>query len=158
MNISELPKAAAMKTPVWKAFFAKNKQRLMKMDRQIREIHDEVTARTNCLECGNCCRSLGPMILPGDVDAMCRTLRMKTADFIEKYLKTDEDGDLIFRSMPCPFLDGENYCSVYENRPKACREYPHTDHKKFYQIYDLSIKNAATCPIVFDVMEKIRDL
>ncbi len=30
---------------------------------------------------------------------------------------------------PCPFLGDDNYCSVYEARPKACREYPHTDRK-----------------------------
>jgi Fe-S-cluster containining protein len=81
---------------------------------------------------------------------------MKPADIIQKYLRIDEDGDMVFRSMPCPFLGDDNYCAIYENRPKACREYPHTDRKRFYQIYNLSIKNAYTCPIVFEVMEEIR--
>ena len=45
--------------------------------------------------------------------------------------------------------------SIYDSRPTACREYPHTDRKRFYQIYNLSIKNAYTCPIVYEVLEEI---
>jgi Fe-S-cluster containining protein len=155
MDIANLQKEASLKMPEWRAFFAKNKQRLMKMDREIQQIHDKLVEEIDCLECGNCCRTLGPMILPKDVDAMCRSLRMKPADFIEKYLQTDEDKDMVFKEIPCPFLGTDNYCSVYENRPKACREYPHTDRKKFYQIYELSMKNATVCPIVFGVLERI---
>jgi Fe-S-cluster containining protein len=157
MNISNLQKTALKKTPEWKTFFAKNKQRLTKMDREILALHEETTKEIDCLECGNCCRTLGPMILPKDVDAMARALRLKPTDFIEKYLKTDEDKDMVFQKMPCPFLCEDNYCSIYENRPKACREYPHTDRKKFYQIYALSMKNAQTCPIVFRVLERLNE-
>lgn len=31
--------------------------------------------------------------------------------------------------MPCPLLGRDNYCAVYADRPKACREYPHTDRR-----------------------------
>jgi Fe-S-cluster containining protein len=55
-------------------------------------------------------------------------------------------------------LGDDNYCAIYESRPKACREYPHTDRKKFFQIYKLSVKNASTCPIVYEVMEGIQEL
>lgn len=157
-NIDSLPKEAALRTAAWKKFFAKNKSRLMKMDKEIKQLHDEVSAQTDCLNCGNCCRSLGPMIQVKDIDALAKGLRMKSADFIEKYLGIDEDGDFVFQQMPCPFLGSDNYCSVYENRPKACREYPHTDRKKFYQIHALTIKNASTCPIAFEVLERMMDL
>ncbi len=158
MDFSLLQKEAALKTPEWKRFFAKNKKRLMKMDKEIQAIHREVSAEIDCLACGNCCRSLGPMILPNDVDQLSKLLRIKPSVFIEKYLRTDEDGDMVFQSMPCPFLGSDNYCAVYENRPKACREYPHTNRKNFYQIYALSIKNASTCPIVFNVLERLKEL
>lgn len=144
-----------LKTPEWERFFAKNIQRIKKMDREIQQFHDETTAETDCLQCGNCCRALGPMILEKDIDAMAKSLKMKTAAFMEKYLRKDEDNDLVFNHIPCPFLGTDNYCAIYENRPKACREYPHTDRKKFHQILALSIKNAQTCPIVFRVLEKI---
>lgn len=127
----------------------------MKMDREIRQLHQEAVADTDCLACGNCCRSLGPMILNSDLDVMAKALRMKPAEIIRRYLHTDEEGDRVFRSMPCPFLGDDNYCSIYESRPKACRAYPHTDRKKFFQIYRLSMKNAESCPIVFKVLEKL---
>ena len=87
---------------------------------------------------------------------MAKALRLKPAEVINRYLRIDEDGDMVFQSMPCPFLGVDNYCAIYENRPKACREYPHTDRKRFYQIYNLSVKNAYTCPIVFEVLEELR--
>ena len=59
--------------------------------------------------------------------------------------------------MPCPFLDGDNLCSIYDVRPKACREFPHTDRKKIYQINHLTIKNTLTCPAAYLFVEKLKD-
>lgn len=125
------------------------------MDVQIHALHDRYSAEIDCLSCGNCCRSLGPRITDKDVDRLAKHLRMKAVDFVTQYLRTDEDGDMVFKTMPCPFLGVDNYCAVYENRPKACREYPHTDRKKFYQIYMLSVENASTCPIVYKVLQDL---
>ncbi len=155
-NFKLLAEQAAKCEPEWKRFFAKNKKRLEKMDIEIHDLHEQISEKNDCLSCGNCCRTLGPRITYKDVERMAKPLRMKPAEIIVKYLRIDEDGDMVFRSMPCPFLGDDNYCAIYENRPKACREYPHTDRKRFYQIYNLSIKNAYTCPIVFEVLEEIR--
>ncbi|WP_231496775.1 YkgJ family cysteine cluster protein [Prevotella sp. 10(H)] len=57
--------------------------------------------------------------------------------------------------MPCSFLLPDNYCSIYESRPKACREYPHTDRKKFEQIFKLTVKNTETCPIAYEVLLRL---
>lgn len=157
-NFERLAADAKFNEPKWKRFFAKNKQRLMKMDREILQLHAAAFDAIDCLKCGNCCRALGPMIREKDIDGMSRAMRIKASDFVDTYLRIDEDGDWVFQSMPCPFLGEDNYCVIYENRPKACREYPHTDRKKFYQIYSLTMKNAATCPIAFRVMEGIADL
>jgi len=59
----------------------------------------------------------------------------------------------VLNSAPCPFLDSENYCLVYEDRPIACREYPHTNRKRFYQILDLTLKNTLICPAALQVAE-----
>nr|WP_304623094.1 YkgJ family cysteine cluster protein [Paludibacter sp. 221] len=142
--------------PEWKRYFAKNKKKVEKMDVFIHGLHQKYSDETDCLSCGNCCRALGPRITDKDVERMAKALRIKTNNFIEQYLRIDEDGDMVFRSMPCPFLGDDNYCAIYESRPKACREYPHTDRKRFYQIYNLSIKNAYTCPIVFNVLEEVK--
>lgn len=155
MDISKLNEEAKKQKPLWVRYFKKNKKSIEKMDVQIHALHDRYSAEIDCLSCGNCCRSLGPRITDKDVDRLAKHLRMKAVDFVTQYLRTDEDGDMVFKTMPCPFLGADNYCAVYENRPKACREYPHTDRKKFYQIYMLSVENASTCPIVYKVLEDI---
>ncbi|MFZ4581179.1 MAG: YkgJ family cysteine cluster protein [Paludibacter sp.] len=153
-----LPDLALKNQGEWIQFFKKNKKKIEASDLKIHAIHQRISDKTNCLECGNCCRSLGPRITDKDVEKLAKALRMKAVDFIATYLKIDEDGDMVFKTMPCPFLGADNYCAVYENRPKACREYPHTDRKKFYQIYNLSVQNASTCPIVYAVLEEIKTL
>jgi uncharacterized protein len=156
VDYKSLPLLAAKSEPDWKRFLAKNKKKLESMDLQVHALHDKISERTDCLLCANCCRSLGPRITDKDVERVAKALRMKAADVISKYLRVDEEGDMVFQSMPCPFLGADNYCSIYESRPKACREYPHTDRKRFYQIYNLSIKNAYTCPIVYEVLEELK--
>jgi len=158
INLTELISEAEKKKPEWLAYFKKNKKRLEKMDLQVQALHDEIMERTDCLSCGNCCRSLGPRLTDKDVERMAKSLRMKSVDFIRQYLKIDEDKDMVFKSMPCPFLGEDNYCAVYEDRPKACREYPHTDRRRFYQIYNLTVKNAETCPVAFEVLEKLKKM
>ena len=149
-------RADALKmAPTWNSYFKHNKKKLEKMDLEVHRLHDKWSARIDCLSCGNCCRSLGPRLIDKDVARLAKALRMKSAAVIDKYLKMDEDGDLIFNSMPCPFLGADNFCSVYEARPKACREYPHTDRKKFVQIFKLSVTNAETCPIVYEVLNEL---
>jgi len=125
------------------------------MDLIVHALHEKYSSTIDCLQCARCCKSLGPRIEDKDVDRMAKKLRMKSADFMAKYICIDEDGDKVFNTMPCPFLASDNYCTIYESRPKACREYPHTDRKRFYQIYHLSIKNAPTCPIVYEVLEEL---
>ncbi len=139
----------------FKNFRKKNLKRLKKMDCEIHALHNQVTDEIDCLQCGNCCKTLGPLITDVDINRMTKALRMTPSEVVENYLKIDEDGDYVFKEMPCPFLMADNYCIIYENRPKACREYPHTDRKKFYQVYNLSVKNAYTCPIAFEVLSGI---
>lgn len=143
--------------PLFLQYYKKNKKRLGKMDTIVQQLHDEVSEKIDCLTCANCCRSLGPAIYDKDIERMAKALRIKPSEVVSSYLRIDEDGDYVFKSMPCPFLMDDNYCSIYESRPKACREYPHTDRKNFEQIYKLTVKNASTCPIAYEVLCKLMD-
>lgn len=150
-----LPVMASKAAPKWKRYLSKNKKKLEGMDLFVHGLHDKYSQAIDCLQCARCCKELGPRIEVKDVDRLAKVLRMKSNDVISKYFKVDEDGDMVFKSMPCPFLADDNYCLVYESRPKACREYPHTDRKRFYQLFNLSVKNAETCPIVYEVLEEL---
>lgn len=143
--------------PLFLQYYKKNKKRLGKMDTIVQQLHDEVSEKIDCLTCANCCRSLGPAIYGKDIERIAKALRIKPSEVVSSYLRIDEDGDYVFKSMPCPFLMDDNYCSIYESRPKACREYPHTDRKNFEQIYKLTVKNASTCPIAYEVLCKLMD-
>ncbi|WP_404812480.1 YkgJ family cysteine cluster protein [Capnocytophaga canimorsus] len=140
-----------------KKFFARLKKKPPKdLDYQVQQIHDEVFENTDCLQCANCCKTTGPLFTNTDIERIAKHLRLKPQDFVSRYLYIDEDKDYVFQTLPCPFLDAENYCLIYEVRPKACREYPHTDRKKIYQISALTIKNTEICPAAFEVVERMK--
>lgn len=129
-----------------------------KVDDVFHTLHHEVFEEIDCLTCANCCKTTSPIFYQNDIERVAKALRMKPGDFIEKYLRIDEDRDYVLKSSPCPFLDGDNYCTVYESRPKACREYPHTDRKKMVQITDLTFKNTLVCPAVLEMVERLKKI
>ncbi|MBG6128649.1 Fe-S-cluster containining protein [Aquimarina sp. EL_43] len=155
--IDQLPKLAKDKHNENKKFFAKLKKKSPKqLDYIMQELHDEEFSNTDCLECANCCKTTGPLFTDKDVDRISKFLKIKPRQFEDQYLRTDEDGDLILQQTPCTFLGADNYCAIYEVRPKACREYPHTDRKKFQQISNLTLKNVAICPAAYNIVEKMK--
>ncbi len=157
MDLNTLPERAKKVEKENRAFFKNiKKSRLRELDDVVHQFHEEEFRCTDCLECANCCRTLGPRITDKDIERIGRSLRLKPSEVIDTYLRIDEDGDYVFKEMPCPFLAADNYCFIYEDRPKACREYPHTDRKKFHQIHKLTIRNAETCPAVFNILERLR--
>lgn len=127
------------------------------LDDIVHPLHFELFDIVDCLNCAACCSSLGPAIKDIDIQRMAKHLKIKPSELTDKYLKVDEDGEFVFKLMPCPFLQDDNKCSVYESRPMACREYPHTNRKNFYQIIDLSVKNVKICPVVAGVFQKISE-
>jgi hypothetical protein len=127
-----------------------------KVDSMFREAHGEEFEKFDCLSCANCCKSISPMMSHRDVDRMAKGLGIKPSALVEQHLIIDSDGDYVFRNAPCPFLLPDNMCQIYEHRPKACREYPHTDRKRMHQILNITMKNIALCPIVYGVVERVK--
>lgn len=80
---------------------------------------------------------------------------MSEHQFMSDYLLIDEDDDWVFHTQPCPFLGNDNRCSIYEVRPKACSEYPHTNRKKIYQLEQITLKNTEVCPAVSQILDTI---
>jgi Fe-S-cluster containining protein len=126
------------------------------LDDLMQELHDREFSRTDCLECANCCKTTGPLFTRADIERISRHFRLKPGQFISKYLLLDEDQDYVLRNLPCTFLAPDNRCSIYAIRPKACREFPHTDRKKFHQIGSLTLKNVAICPAAYAIVEAMK--
>ena len=139
-----------------KKFFAKLKRKTPKsIHITINNLHDEVFEEIDCLFCANCCKTTPPIITNKDISRISKHLRIKEGEFMEKYIIIDSDGDYIFKTTPCVFLDDDNYCMIYDVRPKACREYPHTDANKVS--LKLMEKNIAVCPAVFEIVERLKE-
>lgn len=127
------------------------------LDQVFHEAHEQAFERIDCLKCANCCKSTGPLFTESDIDRLARHFKISAGEFIDRYLQKDEDDDWVLKQLPCPFLGDDNYCGVYEVRPKACRTYPHTDRNRMHQILDLTERNASACPAVFEMTRKIAE-
>ena len=157
MNLRHFHTLAASRARENKKFLSGLKRKdACDLDKEFHKTHDEVFAETNCLECANCCKTTSPIFYPNDIDRAARALRMKPGEFVTKYLAIDKDNDYVLRSVPCPFLSGDNTCNIYEDRPKACRDYPHTNRKKMIQVLDLAWRNTMVCPAVLAIVERLK--
>ncbi len=132
------------------------KKKPKNLDTIAQEVHSEVFNEIDCLTCANCCKTTGPLFIEKDIERIAKHLKLKPGAFIEQYLCKDEEGDWVLKTVPCSFLDSENYCLIYEVRPKACREFPHTDRRKLWQINHLTIKNTKICPAAYEVIERMK--
>jgi hypothetical protein len=155
--LKQLPQRAKDTHNENKKFFAKLKKKPPKhLDAFMVEVHENEFSRTNCLDCANCCKTTGPLLTDKDVERISKHFRLKPQQFIHRFLRIDEDNDYVLQSVPCAFLGADNFCSIYEVRPKACREFPHTDRKKFQQISHLTLKNVAICPAAYNIVEEMK--
>ena len=157
-QLQQLPQRAKDTARETKSFFQRLKKRPpKKLDKITQNIHEEVFAQTNCLDCANCCKTTGPLFERKDIERIAKYLRLKPAQFEAQYLRIDEENDWVLQQVPCAFLGEDNACSIYDVRPKACREFPHTDRPKIYQIAQHTQKNVAICPAAFSIVEKMKE-
>ena len=155
--LAELQKLAKDKQVENKKFFDKLKKKTPKnLDYVMQEIHEAEFKRTDCLHCANCCKTTGPLFTSADIERIAKHLKQNPQQFIDQYLRIDEDHDYVLQSVPCTFLGADNACFIYDVRPKACREFPHTDRKKFQQSSDLTLKNVAICPAAYNIVEEMK--
>ena len=158
-SLHNLVQRAEQAEPDTRAFIRRmKKKKKQQLDELVHQLHEEAFSKFSCLDCANCCRHISPIVYEKDIDRIARHLRMKPAAFTSRYLKVDEEDDYVFRQSPCPFLMPDNCCSIYPKRPRSCRDYPHTNRKNFHHILELSIRDTYICPVVFEIIEKLKDI
>lgn len=123
--------------------------------KQLPDLHEEAFEKIDCLKCANCCKNFSPRFKTPDVKRISRHLKLRESDFIDKYLKVDDEGDYVVNSLPCPFLGDDNYCTIYDQRPSDCVRFPYTDEDIFIKRQALTQKNTTFCPITYYVIEKL---
>lgn len=157
--LKDLPNKAAKVRKENLQYFKRLKKRTPNnLDYAVQELHDEeFSKRTDCLTCANCCKTTSPMFFPRDIERAAKFLRMKEQKFMDLYLERDDDDCYVLKSAPCTFLDEkDNMCMIYDARPKACSEYPHTNRKKFIQLGELTVTNSEICPAAYNIIEALK--
>jgi Fe-S-cluster containining protein len=127
-----------------------------RMDRLVHTLSAEVSAKIDCTACANCCKTISPRLTRTDIARLAAHLGLPPRAFTAQFLRQAEDGDgWAFGARPCPFL-ANNLCTVYDQRPKDCRSFPHLHKRDFVFRLIQAVQNASLCPIVFNVYEQLK--
>jgi Fe-S-cluster containining protein len=128
-----------------------------KLDSIVQEETERVVAQIDCTTCGNCCRTLQIIVDSNDIARLAKRLNTTSREFSRRYVKTDPlDQTKHFASTPCKFLGSDNRCTVYEDRPQACRDFPYLHADKFRSRALTMLSNVGMCPIVFNVWQGLK--
>ncbi|MES2517186.1 MAG: YkgJ family cysteine cluster protein [Bacteroidota bacterium] len=156
-TINEFNEESRLKYPENRKFFDRIKNKKLKnLDQAFHPVHDQIFDQVDCLKCANCCKTTSPIFSDIDIDRIAKHLRIRPSELVKQHLHLDSDGDYVLNSSPCTFLGSDNYCSIYDYRPKSCREYPHTDRKNIASILPLTLENTKVCPAVFEIVEQLK--
>ena len=126
-----------------------------KIDQIFKIEHQKEFENRDCLECANCCKTTSPIFRDKDIKRISSFLKIKERELINDLLFLDKENDYVLKNSPCSFLNHDNTCIIYNVRPLACKEYPHTNRKKMHQIIDLTLKNSTICPAVSNIISNI---
>jgi Fe-S-cluster containining protein len=119
------------------------------------QLHREAFEKISCHTCAACCKNYSPRFKTPDIKRISKHLQMREGDFIETFLKLDEDGDYVVKKTPCAFLGADNLCTIYDVRPSDCERFPYTDEDVLVKRMNITLKNATFCPIVVHVLERL---
>jgi len=126
------------------------------LDRLVEQIRTDIEPRIDCVACNHCCRTLQVVVDRKDIARLAKRFGVPADHFAEEHVDTAPDGVQHLRSQPCPSLGNDGACTVYEDRPKACRDYPYVDTPRFRTRSLTILENVPHCPIVFNVWERLK--
>ena len=150
-----LKKAVSSKKAIIRETKRLRKMRKGEIDDIIHPIHEKSFGKVDCLQCANCCKTTSPLFTERDIQRVAKHLNMKAANFTQKYLYLDQDQEFVLKTTPCQFLNDDNHCDIYDVRPRACSEYPHTHQVNQLGILQLTQTNATICPAVADIFQEL---
>lgn len=87
----------------------------------------EAHKQFKCIECGNCCKELGPIPLnPRDVKRLADYFGKAEKVIIRRHCRVLFNPIRVFikKDRPCKFYDSIKGCRIYEARPDQCRLHP----------------------------------
>jgi uncharacterized protein len=114
---------------------------------------DAVWRHIDCIRCSRCCQELWIPLNREDISRLAARLGMRASEFENQYVGVS-DGE---RGMdgPCSFLQ-EGVCTVYPDRPKACRSYPFLHVPGFRHRMLSLLAGAEMCPVIYNTLEALK--
>jgi hypothetical protein len=121
----------------------------------------EVQQHMDCTACANCCRHSVVSVSKPEIEDIARHLSASPEAVVRLYTIPDPDAPaartMLNSRKGCVFLDG-NLCTIYEARPRACRDFPHVavgTHSLGGRPSSLA-RWAALCPIIYNTLERYK--
>ena len=94
-----------------------------------------------CEMCGKCCHQPNIIVRPEEIDRISTSAGIPLYDFITGYLEPTSDGRMLFKKADaCAFLDDDNKCRIWKDRPEICDDFPCNVSMLMSRIY-LAITN-----------------
>jgi len=124
------------------------------VDELVHNLNKKIEPQINCLKCANCCKKLEPGLENAEIEQLASSLNQDAVLFKRQHVAFDGN-ELFLKAKPCLFLTNCT-CTIYEKRPMACAGFPHlnTADIKYRRSF---WENYAVCPIVFNVMEALKN-
>src|SRR3954465_9254205 len=95
LQLNNWKKQAADHQKQYKQFLQRaDKNKVLK---QLPALHEEAFEKIDCLSCGNCCKNHSPRFKTTDIRRISKHLKMKESNFIDTYLKLDNEGDYVVK-------------------------------------------------------------
>lgn len=125
-----------------------------RLNRTAAEFGRQAVAMIDCRQCAACCRKCTVPITDEDEERLARRLSLPVLQMRE-VAGVIQNEDRRSLDAPCRLLNGRD-CSVYDDRPAACRGYPYIDGPVRSRMWGI-IDRASVCPIVFEQVERLKD-
>jgi Fe-S-cluster containining protein len=128
-----------------------------RVDKIVHAINKEVVEQIDCTKCGNCCNTLRPSVSENEIRILANLEKISQEEYTNTNTEKDTyDNGRYLKDSPCKYLDDKK-CSIYASRPHDCKSFPHIDKNCFNSRTLGMIENYAICPIVFNVLEKLKE-
>jgi len=127
----------------------------------------EIKKLNPCFSCdGKCCKGLAVILTIPEALELIRSTKLPPQEVIEFTNRLDPDKVphypllvmqknrieqyfiIIKREKKCIFLDENNRCKIYKNRPYVCRIYP-------FELDGIKLKEKHLCPVKFERTKEI---
>lgn len=141
----------------WKAFFKSLREiPATEVDLMVLPVAEEVTKKTDCRTCANCCTILDAGLSEEEIQTMAGLQQREVQEFTENETATEPGTNIVFlKRKPCIFLNGCD-CSIYPHRPEGCVDFPGFGRKQIKFRLRRFIEHMEICPIIYNTFNILR--